>query len=176
MCTGVGDSPLLSVLTQAHWKHSSFAFIVNSKGTAVRFKTTFLHHHKVVYKSRGLCTIFQVFGAASIRGRPICNVLSLQNPRKQSGTTHSTVGNRKRNLNFVHVTKLFPSVNKHFGMQKRGKTKPYMDDIGPPFSSCGFYLSAAFVQLEFGESAASIQVQLLYRTSQYLKENCTRKS
>ena len=31
-----------------------------------------------------------------------------------------------------------------------------MDNIGPPFLSSGFYLSVAYMQLEFGESAASI--------------------
>ena len=31
------------------------------------------------------------------------------------------------------------------------------------FLSCGFYLSAAYVQLEFGESATSIRVRLLFR-------------
>ena len=35
------------------------------------------------------------------------------------------------------------------------------------FSSCGFYASAAYVQPEFGESAATNQVRLLYTTLQY---------
>ena len=51
-------------------------------------------------------------------------------------------------------------------MQKAVEVKPYLDDIGPPFSSRGFYLSGAYVQLEFGESVTCIQRRLLYTTSQ----------
>ena len=46
-------------------------------------------------------------------------------------------------------------------------SRMYMDDIGLPFSSRSFNLSAAYVQLEFGESAASDQVRLLYTTFLY---------
>ena len=38
-----------------------------------------------------------------------------------------------------------------------------MNDIRPLYSSRGFYTSAAYVQLEFGESAASIRVRLLIK-------------
>ena len=44
-----------------------------------------------------------------------------------------------------------------------------MDDIGPPFSNSGFYLSVAHVQLEFGESAASNQVRLLIKCGFYTR-------
>ena len=42
--------------------------------------TSRLRTVKSCIKSRGLRAIFQVFGAASIQVRLICNVLSLQNP------------------------------------------------------------------------------------------------
>ena len=45
----------------------------------------------------------------------------------------------------------------------------YIDDTRPPFSSCGFYWSAAYVQLEFGESAASIRVRLLIKCGFYTR-------
>ena len=37
------------------------------------------------------------------------------------------------------------------------------------FSSCGFYSSAAYMQLEFGKSAASIRVRLLIKCSFYTR-------
>ena len=40
--------------------------------------------------------------------------------------------------------------------------------LGRLFSTCGFYSSAAFVQLAFGESAASIQLRVLHTTLRYL--------
>ena len=40
-----------------------------------------------------------------------------------------------------------------FGIQVEGFSFS-IDDIRPLFSSCGFCSSAAYVQLEFGESAA----------------------
>ena len=53
-------------------------------------------------------------------------------------------------------------------MRKAVGFSPTSTPPGRFFSSCGFYLSATYVQLEFGESAAPNQVRLLYTTLRWL--------
>ena len=72
-----------------------------------------------MYKRCGLRAIFQLFGMASIPVRPLFEVgngFSLQNLWQQSGMMWRVL--LKAKLDFVNVTKLFQSVNKHFGKQK----------------------------------------------------------
>ena len=64
----------------------------------------------------------------------------------------------KAKLDFVNVKKGFQNVNEHFGMQKAGEFSPSWTIL------CRQFRAAAYVQLEFGESAASIRVRLLYLT------------
>ena len=56
-----------------------------------------------------------------------------------------------------------------FGMRKVARFRPTSTTLGRSFSSCGFYSSAAYVQLEFGESAASIRVRLLIKCGLYTR-------
>ena len=58
---------------------------------------------------------------------------------------------------------------KPFWNIKSSRLLPHLGKIGPPFSSHGFYLSAAYVQLQFGESAASIWVWPLIKCSFYTR-------
>ena len=53
-------------------------------------------------------------------------------------------------------------------MQKAVVFGPTWMILDRHFQTCGFYLSAACAQLQFGESAASDQVQLLYMTLRYV--------
>ena len=71
----------------------------------------------------------------------------------------------KAKLDFVNVTKLFQNVNKHVGMQKSVKCSATWG--GLRFSSRGFYLSAAYMPLEFGETAACIRMWLLNKCDFY---------
>ena len=124
---------------------------------------------KVVYKSRGLSAIFQFFGAASIQVRLLFEgglyAKSWVCKTRKSGLAHVKW---KWNL----TPWLFQNYLKRkqtFGMQKSGKILFYIDDIRPLFSSCGFHSSAVYVQLEFGESAASIWVRLLIKCGFYTR-------
>ena len=49
-----------------------------------------------------------------------------------------------------------------------------MADLEPPFSSHGFYLSVAYVQFAFVESAASIRVQFVFKRGFYKRLNGNR--
>ena len=111
---------------------------------------------------------FQLFGAASIQVRLVFEgglycMQCFQSAKPMKAVWHGVTRTVKAKLDFVYVTKVFQNVNKHVGILKEVKFSPTWT-IAPPFSSRGFYLSAAYVQCEFGESAASIRVRLLYTT------------
>ena len=130
----------------------------NSQPVSVR-------NRKVVYKSRGLCAMFNYFGcglywsAALIWGWPTFNLLGLQKLWKRFGTCRSS----------VNVTKLFQNVCEDFSMWKtvRFSSSHAVKDIGPSCSSRGFYSSEAYMHLEFGESAASNQLECVIYTRLY---------
>ena len=72
----------------------------------------------------------------------------------------------KRKCNIASATKLF--VNKHWDAQsiqhaKTSRIHPYIEDIGPPFSSRGSYLSMAYAQIGFGK------MRLLFRYGFYTR-------
>ena len=72
----------------------------------------------------------------------------------------------KAKLDFVnHECHEIVSKRKHFGMQKAAELSSTwtISILDRPFSSCGFCLGVANVQLEFGESTASIRVRLLIK-------------
>ena len=96
---------------------------------------------------------------AFIWGRLICKILSLQSPKKQSGTCKN-----ESETWHCDCSNVMPNGNKHLACEKR-KDLSYIDDTRPRFLSCRFYSSAAYVQLEFAESAASIQVRLMCNLS-----------
>ena len=117
---------------------------------------------------------FQLFGAAFIRGQLICNVLSLQNQRKQSGMMYSVQCTVKEKFDFVNVNYCF-EMHKHFGMQKAAKTAQFGSHFQAVASfwvrlmcnlsfekKCGLHSSAALIKLQ--SSAAFI----LYTTLQYV--------
>ena len=117
-----------------------------------------------MYKSRGLCAIFQLFGAASIQVRLLFEG-GLYAMFWVCKTRESSLARRKMHSEsetwLCECHEIVSKRTQAFWHAKSGWTKLYMDNIGPPFSSCGFYLSAVYVQLEFGERVASIRVRLL---------------
>ena len=70
----------------------------------------------------------------------------------------------KMKFDIAIVPKLF-QCKQIFGMRKSLGFSPTVC----LFSSCSFYTSAAYVQLEFGESAASIRVRLLIKCGFYTR-------
>ena len=103
--------------------------------------------------------VHQLFGAASIQVRLLFEgglYAMFQSAKPVKAVWHAVTRTVKAKLDFVYVKKkVFENVNKHFGILKAVKFSPTWT-IAPPFSSRGFYWSAASVQLEFGESAASV--------------------
>ena len=91
-----------------------------------------------------------------------------QSAKPMKAVWHGVTRTVKAKLDFVYVTKVFQNVNKHVGILKEVKFSPTWT-IAPPFSSRGFYLSVAYVQCEFGESAASIRVRLLIKCGFYTR-------
>ena len=87
--------------------------------------------------------------AAFIWGWLIGNVLSLQNPWKQSGMMTCIV---KAKLDMMSVTKLFQSVNKHFGMQNTIEFSPKWAIVGSHF-----------------QVAASIWMQLTVKVTNFVR-------
>ena len=124
-----------------------------------------LAYSKIVYKSRGLSAIFQLFGANSIQERFyskaayamfwVCKI-------RISGLAHVKM---KEKLDMRLLENYF-KFKQTFGIQvedlvqhRRHKTAFF----------CGFCSSAAYVQLEFGESATSIRVRLLIKCGFYTR-------
>ena len=97
---------------------------------------------------------------ADLVSRQAGNVLKLQNPRKWYGTMWHVLWNLS--LTLWTTQNIFKSENKHFGMQKRPNLALHVQFLAV-ILICRFYLSAAYVQPEFGERADSIRVRLLIK-------------
>ena len=126
-------------------------------------------YRKVVYKSRGLYALFQLFGASSIQVRLLFKgglyAKSWVCKSRKSGLAHVKW---KWNLTLWLFHNYF-KCKQTLGMRKAVRFSPTSTTQGRFFSSCGFYRSAANVQFEFGGSAASIRVQLLIKCGFYTR-------
>ena len=119
---------------------------------------TFQHqsqtNEKVVDKSCGLCAIFKLFGAAAIQVRLLIEsgLQCFESAKPMKAVWHDVTcrSTLKAKLDTVNVTKLFQNVSRQFGMQKTVEFSPTWATLGHHFQA------AAYVQVEFGESVASI--------------------
>ena len=123
---------------------------------------------EIVYKSRGLCAIFQLFGPASIQvlllfESGICNLLSLQNPK--SGLAHVKM---KEKLDIQYLQNYF-KCKQAFGIRKAVGFSPKSTTLDSVFQATVSIRVRLIRQLELGESAASIRVRLLIKCGFYTR-------
>ena len=123
-------------------------------------------YHKAVYKSHGLCAIFQLFGAASIRVRLLFEVGWYAKSRVFK-THKSSLAHVKWEWNLaLRLFQNYFNCKQTVGMRKAVGFRPTSTTPGPFFElrllfECG--LSATWVRRKWGfySSAASNQVRLL---------------
>ena len=147
---GMGQSP--------HW----FFFFATRERNASTIDSKHRNiHRKVVYKSHGLCAIFNFLVRLLFEGG-LHAMFWIWKIRESSLARCNMDSESATWLRECH--KILSKCKQTFWHAKSGSIWHYMDDVGLSFSSCDFYLSAAYVQLQFGYSAASMWVVLLYTT------------
>ena len=92
----------------------------------------------------------------------------MQSPESSKSEKRSGTCKMKVKLDIAIAPNLFQRSTNSWHAKSSGISS-YTDNTRPLFPSCGFYSSAAYVQLKFRESAASIRVRLLIKCGFYTR-------